>query len=819
MFLTARVAVDKAAYHFDRPFDYLIPETMKDRVQPGCRVLVPFGGGDRTRQAIVLALSEVEESAQYKLIHSLLDEAPILNSEMMGLMRYLHTHTFCTWYDAVRVLLPLGVAVRIKWRYIAQERADAASLTGDEAKIYQLLFQKKKGLLGNELCRSLAVDEDCAALRRLLSAGFVRREEVAKRRVMDETVTMVRLTEAFLGSDSLPLEQLPPKQKAVVEQLLEMRSASVKEICYLCAVTRAVLKALEKKAILEFYEQSVYRNVEGGAMTVPGAAKQVLLTPEQQRAEETLWAKYREGKPSVALLHGVTGSGKTQVYLSLIRRVLAEGKNVIVLVPEIALTPQAVGMFRSQFGSMVAVLHSGLSPGERMDEWKRLRDGEARIAVGTRSAVFAPLENIGLIVMDEEQESTYKSDAAPRYHARDVAKYRCVTHNAMLLLASATPSVESYYHAVHGRYLLVTLASRYAGNTLPPVRLIDMNDQPFQAQEGGISTQLAEEIRENLHAGKQTILLLNRRGYNTLVKCSACGTVATCPNCSISLTYHASNRQLICHYCGYTRDAIQSCEHCGSKYVRYAGLGTQRAEQQLQELFPQARILRMDADTTMTKFSHEKYFSAFGEKKYDIMIGTQMVAKGLDFPDVTLVGVLSADMYLYNDDYRSGERTFDLLTQVVGRSGRGTSRGRACIQTFSPTNDVIEYSAKQDYAGFYRDEIAARRMMLYPPFCDLCAICFSGTDQQKTQAAAGYFRELLCQAVTVKYPQLPIRVLGPVESAVLKINNKYRYKIIVKCRNTRELRQMLSELLREFGSSRAASGIGYYADMGFDGMS
>jgi len=809
--------VDKAAYHFDLLFDYLIPSGMEEKIRPGCRVLVPFGGGNRTRQGIVLALSEAQ-GGSLKPIHGLLDETPILTPEMMGLMKYLRSHTFCTWYDAVHVLLPLGIAVRIKWRYTVRDKNAEPDLSGDEARIYQLLRDKEKGVAGTELCRRLGIAEDSPALRKLLSAGLIDRTEEAKRRVMDETVTMVRLTEKFLGSENIQMDELSPKQKTVVEQLLEVRSASVKEICYLCAVTKAVLKALEKKELLEFYQQSVYRTVEGGAMMPAGSEETVVLSEEQQKAEEILWQKCQEGKPCVALLHGVTGSGKTQVYLSLIRKVLAEGKNVIVLVPEIALTPQAVGMFRQQFGSMVAVLHSGLSSGERMDEWKRLKDGEARIAVGTRSAVFAPLENIGLIVMDEEQEGTYKSDAAPRYHARDVAKYRCMTHNAMLLLASATPSVESYYHAVQGRYLLVTLNSRYAGNTLPPVRLIDMNDQPFQAQEGGISTQLAEEIDENLRNGKQTILLLNRRGYNTIVKCSACGEVATCPNCSISLTYHASNRQLICHYCGYTRDAIQSCEKCGSKYVRYNGIGTQRAEQKLQELFPRARILRMDADTTMTKFSHEKYFSAFGEKKYDIMIGTQMVAKGLDFPDVTLVGVLSADMYLYNEDYRSGERTFDLLTQVVGRSGRGASKGRACIQTFSPNNDVIELSARQDYLGFYKDEIAARKMMLYPPFCDLCAICFSGTDQGKTQSAAGYFWQLLRQKAMTEYPNLPIRLLGPVESSVLKINNKYRYKIIIKCRNTKEMRKMLSELLREFGNSKAASGIGYYADMGFDGM-
>ena len=819
MWMTAKVAVEKTSYSFDRLFDYRIPYSLQEKVQPGIRVLVPFGGGNRLRQGMVMEIAQHQEDAHLKPINTVVDETPILDDEMLGLMQYLRSHTFCTWYDAVHVLLPLGISMQIRWRYTVVKgvQVDLEQFAPEERWVYQVLSAKENGLTEGELCRLARVSTDHPAIRRLMEKGYIARTEEAKRRVKDETEQMARLTESFLSSAFPPSTKLTLKQQRVVEQLLEQRSCSVKELCYLAAVTKAVLSSLEKKGILELYQQPLYRPLEGGEMR-PDTDKAVRLSAEQQTAEDTLWAKYREGKACVALLRGVTGSGKTQVYLSLIRRVLAEGRNVIVLVPEISLTPQVVGMFRQQFGSLVAVLHSGLSPGERMDQWKRLRDGEARIAVGTRSAVFAPLKNIGLIVMDEEQESTYKSGSAPRYHARDVAKFRCMTHNAMLLLASATPSVESYYQAVHGRYLLVTLENRYAGHALPAVQLIDMNEQSFHSQESGISDRLAQEIEENLKANKQTILLLNRRGYNTIVKCSACGTVASCPNCSISLTYHASNQQLICHYCGYTQDAIERCSNCGSKYVRYTGIGTQKAEQSLQELFPSARILRMDADTTMTKFSHEKYFSAFGAKKYDIMIGTQMVAKGLDFPDVTLVGVLSADMYLYSDDFRSSERTFDLLTQVVGRGGRGTSSGRACIQTFSPTNDVIGFAARQDYLGFYQQEIAARKMMLYPPFCDLCAVCFSGQDQQKTREAAAHFWEMLRESFTRSHSRLPVRMLGPVEGAVLKINNKYRYKIIIKCRNTKEFRQLLSELLCRFGELSAFSRVSCHVDMGFDGM-
>ena len=821
----AKVAVEKAAYHFDMGFDYLIPVPLRGNIQVGCRVLVPFGGGDRKRQGIVLALVQADAgnvSGNLKEITSLLDEIPALNDEMLGLMKYLRANTFCTWYDAVHVLLPLGAEVRLKWRYSAQKRniAEKVHLTDEEKGLYEFLLSRPKGITGKELARITGKPENSRSIKRLLALGLADRKEEARRRVAEETESALRLTERCLSDENFTSEGFPPKQKAVVDLLLKSGEVPLKEALYLCAVTRAVVKGLEKKGVAEVFQQSV-RWKAGKESPMPESGKSAgspALTPEQQTALDALWAKYQEGKACVSLLHGVTGSGKTQVYLAMIQRVLEQGKNVIVLVPEISLTPQAVSRFRQRFGSLIAVLHSGLTPKERLEAWERLHSGEARIAVGTRSAVFAPLENIGLIVMDEEQESTYKSDQAPRYHARDVAKFRCWKNNAMLLLASATPSVETYYHAVHGKYQLVTLASRYAGNPLPGVGIIDMNDQLFQSQEWGISPQLAEEISRNLDNRKQTILLLNRRGYNTIVRCSQCGAVAACPNCSISLTYHASNRQLICHYCGFTRDAISSCDVCQSKYVQYSGLGTQKAEQRLQELFPQARVLRMDADTTMAKFSHEKLFEAFAQKKFDIMIGTQMVAKGLDFPDVTLVGVLSADMYLYHEDYKSAERTFNLLTQVVGRSGRGDVSGRACIQTFSPDNEVINLAAKQDFLGFYQEEITARKLLLYPPFCDLCAIGFSGADQEKTRAAAAFFWEILKQSLTTDFRELPIRVMGPVESSVLKVNNQFRYKIILKCRNSRRFREMLSGLLREFGSSKAATGIRYYADMGFDGI-
>jgi primosomal protein N' (replication factor Y) len=485
---------------------------------------------------------------------------------------------------------------------------------------------------------------------------------------------------------------------------------------------------------------------------------------------------------------------------------------VIVLVPEIALTPQAVSRFYAHFGNELAVLHSGLSVGERLDEWQRINSGDARIVVGTRSAIFAPVKKLGIIIIDEEQEHTYKSETSPRYHARDVARFRCAKSGALLLLASATPSVESFYAACSGRYSLVRLDERYGKAVLPQVITVDMKQELAAGNDGPVSALLLQELEENLRRGEQSILLLNRRGYNTFIYCADCGLVMTCPNCSISLTYHSANGRLMCHYCGYSHESAAVCPTCGSHHMRYSGQGTQKAEQVLGEMLPHAKILRMDTDTTSAKFSHEKILKKFEEEHYDILIGTQMVAKGLDFPQVTLVGVINADQSLYTDDFRAGERTFSLLTQVVGRSGRGSLNGRAVIQTGTPDNDVIGFASNQNYDAFYTAEIMLRSALLYPPFCDICQIGFSSADEADVKNLAFAFFSRLKEEL-VKLKDMPSRLMGPSPATVYKVSNRYRYRIIIKCKNNKIIRALLSQLLTEFGKNGSNKKSAVFADM------
>ncbi len=506
------------------------------------------------------------------------------------------------------------------------------------------------------------------------------------------------------------------------------------------------------------------------------------------------------------MLYGVTGSGKTQVYLKLIDALLPTGKGILVMVPEISLTPQTLHLFYSRYGNKVAVFHSALSQGERLDEWKRVNQGEAQIVVGTRSAVFAPFSELGLIIMDEEQEHTYQSEQSPRYHARDVAKFRCAKDKALLVLASATPSFESYTAALSGRYDYYELKNRYGTAKLPEVTIVDLCKERRNGNTSQISKALYTALAENLKKGQQSILLLNRRGYQTFAECTSCGAVATCPNCSISLTYHRANRRLMCHYCGYSIPFTKHCSSCGQEEVRYTGSGTQKVEEELQELFPTASLLRMDTDTTMQKYAYDEKWTAFQQGEYDIMIGTQMVAKGLDFEKVTLVGVLNADKELYNDDYKSLERTFDLITQVVGRAGRGQYAGKAIIQTLNPENEVIRLAAKQDYKAFYQPEITIRKAMAYPPFCTLVSVAFQGKQAEKVQHASAFFLELLKEK-TEAFPEAKLIALGPMEERVFKLNGKYRYRLLIKCKNNRSFRSLLSSLLLDFSKTKKSNGV------------
>ena len=808
----ARVAIEKSTVRFDKLFDYAVPEELAERLQPGCRVIVPFGRGNQKMQALVFTLTEhTDYPERCKAVVSLVDEQPLINAEGFEMIEYLKQNTFCTYYDAVRVLLPVGFNVDVVETFHLSRRVDEVELQSfSEAERNVIAFLKtarNKAELDRFL-KAAGNDAKDRIVESLIEKGVVVPDEKTKRRVGDETIRMLRLSEKFDPENV----KLSPKQKGVVELLSEVQVASVKECCYFCGITEAVLKTLAKKNIVEYYDRQVYRRPKM-AQVGRRDASSIKLSPEQLKVFSGLYELYRTGKPEAALLNGITGSGKTQVFLKLIDLVVAEGRQAIMMVPEISLTPQMVSQFIALFGDRVAVIHSGLSLGERADEYQRIKNGSARIVVGTRSAVFAPCDNIGLIVMEEEGEYSYKSESAPRYHARDLAKLRCARHGALLLLASATPSVDSYYRAKMGKYHLFELKKRYSDAILPDVYLVDLRGHLNPNQSEILSDVLIDELYYNLKHGEQSILLLNRRGYHTFAACMDCGEVDLCPHCSVALTYHKANGRMMCHYCGYSHKQDFVCPHCGGKHIKLTGLGTQKLEDEVSKLFPDARILRMDTDTTFSRFAYEEAFEKFGAGGYDIMLGTQMIAKGLDFPNVTLVGVLSVDKLLYSTDFRSNERTFSLVTQVVGRSGRGSKAGRAFIQTYTPDNPVLNFAAHQNYEAFYNDEIAARKALLYPPFCDICVVGFAAVLEQEVKKAAYSFMELLKTYIKNAEMKIPVRVLGPVEADIYKLNNKYRYRIVIKCRANKAFKKMIGELLRQTAQMSAFSKTTVFADL------
>lgn len=807
----ARVAVEKTAYHFDREFDYCIPDGLLETAVPGCRVLVPFGNANARRLGIILDLVDVEENKELKAIAAVLDQAPLLSDEGIRLLFWLKQRYFCTLFDAVRLLLPAGMHLRLHTGYRCHPQKEHSSIEQEE-QVMAILRSAEMPLRPEQLSRKLPwLSKAPQFLEGMEQKGLIVRTEIPLRQIGDATQKMVRLT-----GRELP-QKLTPKQQAVLSLLEEGKQVSLKELCYFTGVTPAVVQTLAKRGVIELFDQEVFRHPYADGCSAP-VSRSFTLSEEQERAFHELLSRYRQGKPSASLLYGVTGSGKTSVFLRLADEVRRDGRDVIVMVPEISLTPQTVAHFHNRYGKDVAVFHSGLTLAERMDEWKRVRNGEAHIAVGTRSAVFAPLSRIGLIILDEEQEYTYKSESSPRYHAREVAKFRSVQHQALLLLCSATPSVESYYAAEKGQYSLVTLPSRYGKASLPEVQIIDMNQEMEEGNATVLSRSLCEALRENLERKQQAILLLNRRGYHTFVSCRACGEPLLCPNCSISLTYHADNGRLVCHYCGYSSPMPQECPQCHEQRLYSSGSGTQRAEEQLSSLFPQARVLRLDADAAMSRFSYEEKLSRFAAGEYDLIVGTQMVAKGLDFENVTLAAVLSADQTLYSDDFRSYERAFSLLTQVVGRSGRGRYAGKAMIQTYTPENPIFQMAASQDYLSFYREEIALRQAMLYPPFVDICMVGFSGQQQEKVHQASVFFLQLLQELAAREYASLPMRVLKPTPAAVVKVNGKYRYKILIKCRNSKTFRDFLSRLLISFPQERRFAGVSVFADINPDSV-
>ena len=748
---TVGVAVSNATFHFDKLYTYAVMPDQQDTVRLGSMVLVPFGRGSRARMGVVLACDAEPESAKLKFLFDVAPASACLTPELLRLVHFLKERTFCTYYEAVKAVIPYG----------AQYKPTVA--------------------------------ED--GVTPVLQKQLVRHTENAYKLV----------------------GMLPPKPRPTAKQLAAVallaggeRTLSALEEK---GISRAVLDNLCAKGVLEC--SKVNKSIDLYS-SIPLKNEPILLTEEQQAAYDALLPGLEDAAPHSALLYGVTGSGKTLVFLKLIEHCLQMGRRALVLVPEISLTPQMILRLKSQFGKRVAVQHSALNHTERLLQWQMIQDGGADIVVGTRSAIFSPLENIGLVIIDEEQEHTYRSESAPRYSAHEVARQRAAENGALLLLASATPSTESYYAAQHGRTQLVCLTKRYGGNPLPKVRIVDMRAELASGNPREISLAMEDAIRRNLEAGKQTILLLNRRGYQTVAQCEDCREVLKCPKCSVPMVYHKSAHKLLCHYCGSQLDPPPArCPACGGK-LQYRGFGTQKAEEELAKLFPEARILRMDQDTTAAKDAHEKLLAKFARHEYDIMVGTQMVAKGLDFEDVTLVGVLGIDSLLFAQGFRAYETVFSLVTQVVGRSGRAKDPGFAIIQTTDPDNPVLNLAAAQDYDAFFEQEIAYRKLGLYPPFCGLCVVGFAGPKESEVARASARFAALLGRKAA-KQPDLPLRVLGPTPGSIEKINDSYRYKLTVKCRNDRRFRDLIRETLTLYEQEKLPGKATVVVDLHSDG--
>lgn len=807
-----KVAVSAAPYSIDKPYSYLVPESLAAAAVPGVRVMVPFGRGNKESEGLILARVQEPKLPGSKAIRQILDPEPVLDKAGIDLALWMRGRYFCTVFEAVKTILPAGLwyGLREIWSLaMAPEAARSAAVGIPGAWQVLDLLEKQGGKADIRVLRDALGDGAEKPLKAMKKAEILTCETDAKRKIADKSHRMVELAVNTEDAYALtePKRRSSPVRYEVVNFLATAGRTPAAEVSYYTGASARTLKTMEKAGLIAFSEEEELR-VPSLDDVEPGP--EIVLNEEQQRAFEEILGRVQAAKPSVTLLHGVTGSGKTQVYLRLVQETLALGKTTMVLVPEIVLTPQMMRKFSSYFGSRVAMLHSSLKMTERYDQWKRIRRGEVDVVLGTRSALFAPLKNLGLIIMDEEQEGSYQSENVPRYDAREVAKYLCVREKAALVFGSATPTVETAWAAEQGNYQKALLRRRYNENALPEVLIADLRQEILNGNPGLISTPLRQELEKNLAAGEQSILFLNRRGSSRMLLCGECGYVPQCPRCSTAMTYHSANGRLMCHYCGHSEPAADTCPECGG-WMKHVGAGTQKVEEELRELFPEAGILRMDADTTAG--GHEEILQTFERERVPILLGTQMVAKGLDFENVTLVGVLSADISLYVDNYQAAERTFSLLTQVVGRAGRGGKTGRAVIQTYTPGNDVIRCAARQDYDAFYESEIRMRRLRRYPPFADLFTVTVSGTEEGRVLRAAVSVRETLRQLC--RRPELAAgepEVLGPAPAPVVKVNNRFRYRCTLVGKNDKATREMLAWLQKDFAKDSANRGMNLFVD-------
>lgn len=810
--MVAKIAVSAAIYAIDKPYRYSIPESLP--VCAGMRVVVPFGRANKHAEGIVLAVESGEENG-LKAVMQILDPQPLLDTKALHMAAFLRERYFCTFYDAVKAILPAGVWFQKQERYeILCADWEKQICRQPVARAVMQTLSDLGGAADLELLRKQFEEHALQkALQYLLRKELLFCHSNRKRRVADCTERIAEL--ACPAEEAMQYvaskRRSASLQSAVLEMLITLGQCAAKELCYYTGATNAVLNRLERMGLLRFTERELLRIRPAERMD---SLDRPILNAEQEKAYAALCEKRRQEKPGVALLYGVTGSGKTAVYIRLIYDCLSEGHSAVLLVPEIVLTPQLLAQFAAHFGEQVAVLHSGLRITERYDTWKRIRSGAATVILGTRSAVFAPVCKPGLFIVDEEQEHTYKSENAPRYDAREVAIYRGAQENALVLLGSATPSVESMYRAKTGVYTFCQIRTRYNCKALPSVEIVDMKQELKEGNATAISELLLTALRENCREGKQSILFLNRRGTSRMVACVDCGYVPACPGCSVNLTYHQANGRLMCHYCGHSEPLTSRCPACGGPF-KQIGFGTQRVQEQLKNLLPEAQVLRMDADTVSAVNTHEALLSRFRDERIPILLGTQMVAKGLNFENVTLVGVLDADMSLYVGSYRAAETTFSTITQVIGRAGRGAQSGRAIIQTMTPENQVIVFAARQDYDSFYEAELPLRELRRCPPFFDYLTVTFhGGTEERVWQAALRFRAALRAQLDSEFYRSEQIaQLLGPAPAQIARLNYSYRCRLTLSCRNTRTLRQLLAHLLREFAKDKQNKGIGAYADV------
>ena len=810
--MIAKIAVAAANFAIDKPYSYYAPQEMQ--LQPGMRVQVPFGRGNRTTEGIVLSV-EPGQPEGLKAITHCLDENAVLDVTMLRLAAFLRERYFCTFYDAARAMLPAGLWFDVKETYCLTEDRSWEEKNFRDPVALQILqmMADAGGQVDGKVFRQ-AIDADALekALGYLSRKKWITAQQDLLRRTGDKTEKIATLAaspeEAMAYAASRP--KSAAMQRSVLELMCSVGSAAVKEICYFTGAKPATVKRLADLGYLSLSEQEVLRcrQIKPAALDGP-----LVLNEAQQEVFDGLFQQLHQDDPGVALLYGVTGSGKTSVYIRLIQSCLEQDKQAMLLVPEIALTPQLLGLMAAYFGQQVAVLHSSLSTAERYDQWKRLRSGEAKVVVGTRSAVFAPCPNLGIIILDEEQEHSYKSENSPRYDAREVALWRGLREKCLVLLGSATPSVETMYQAKIGTYRLYTLKKRYNGRPLPKVQIVDMRKQLQLGNDMSVSYDLQDAIGQTMELGKQSILFLNRRGNSRAVVCVDCRSVPECPRCSMKLTYHSANERLMCHYCGHSQKMNTRCDSCGGPMKRL-GTGTQKVQQELETLFPEKIIARMDADTVNAANTHEMILDRFKNENIPVLLGTQMVAKGLNMPNVTLVGVLDADLGLYTDSYRAAETTFNMLTQVVGRAGRGDSPGQAMIQTLNPEHKVIHLAAQQDYDGFYQLEIGLRQVQQCPPFGDLTLVTFSGLDEGAVMRGAVLFRDSLRSILSQPdYQDIPCTLLGPAPCPVPKINYHFRYRLTLCCKMNAKMRKLLAHMLRQFSQDKQNRGISAFVDV------